>query len=297
MTQRERNLSVLVAAAAALWGGNLGWSRYRGVVDRNLSRQTTAEEKLADAKFAVARGEKARKSLDQWRRQSLPVNREVAESLYQDWLRKQVSEAGLNLTQLVDRSLASPSDVKEEASVELHIEGDLKSLVTLLKKIRTGGVLQRVSSATIVPNAQGDKLIATLVVDALILKGCERTDALPDMPPEAAPQAPDPQDQAIVDRNLFAAYKPPAPPTNPAATSKLSGMTYGERGWRCEVRNESGGAVTRYYPGDRIELGQFQGTFVEADGRRAVIETSSGKVEVRLGQSFAEATKVEPPAS
>src|SRR5688500_4706054 len=104
MTHREKLLTGAVAAAGVLWFGAQGITRYRDALQRNESLQGEAEVALTDAQTAEYRGQKARKQLNQWIGQSLPSNRDVAESLYQDWLRTQATDAGLEVVQLSDKS-------------------------------------------------------------------------------------------------------------------------------------------------------------------------------------------------
>src|SRR5215470_6077496 len=120
MTTREKKLSAAVAAVGLLWGGSRGLAAYREVLDRNMTEQNQAQDALSDARTAEARGLKARKDLNSWRRRSLPTNRDVAASLYQDWLRAQLTGAGLEVSQLTDKSTNRRHPQFVEVSVEAH---------------------------------------------------------------------------------------------------------------------------------------------------------------------------------
>lgn len=299
MTQREIKLTAAVAVAGALWAGSEGLKRYRAAVDRNTTIQADAATALDDANFAVKRGERARRRLQDWKARSLPTNPYVAESLYQDWLRKQLTEAGLKVTKLADSAPRTRSAHYGELSVAIEAEGDLPQLADFLYRFYTAPHLHRISAATISANKDAGKLTAAFNVDALILADGPRADALAEGPPQPLPHTLDEFRKRLMDRNLFAAYQPKSGdkasaggPDSEASGARLSGMTYGERGWRLDIRLKSD-EVIHFFQGDDISVGRFQGTIVELDRRRAVIETPAGRVEVRLGQNLGDAKPID----
>lgn len=303
MTQREKTLSAAVAAVGVLWAGAEGFKRYQAAVERNATVQADAEQALDDAEFAVARGERARRKLQTWKARSLPTNRDVAESLYQDWLRKQLSESGLKITKLADSAPRTRSPHYGELSVAIEAEGALPQMADFLYRFYTAPHLQRISSASISADKDGGKLTISCNVDAIILADGPRTDALAEDPPQTLPHTLDEFRKRLMDRNMFAAYqaKPDkgaegAGADPEAAGARLSGMTYGERGWRLDVRLKSE-EVQHFFQGDAISIGRFQGKIVELDRRRVVIETPAGRVELRLGQNLGEAKPVAGTAT
>ena len=298
MNQREKTLSVAVAAAGLLYAGQGGWQKYQAALERNSNQQLAAVDRLTDAQTALARGQKARKLLNRARRQSLPTNRAVAESLYQDWLRKELTLAGLTVSQLSDRSLRARGGDFEDVSIEVNGEGTLAQIADFLYRFASTGHLHRISAATLVPATpgNGDKVTATFTIDALILKDCERTDALAtDEKIDLAVPA-EKLRARIVDRNLFAVYKPTpkADPNAVAAGSIVSGMWYGERGWSFSVKTKDSPKLSSFHAGDDLEFGSFKGRVVDVDGRRVVVETAEGRREVRLGQNLGEAQPAAP---
>lgn len=294
MTQREKTLTAAVAAVGVLWAGSEGLKRYRVAVDRNTTVQTDAEQALDDANFAVARGERAHRRLQEWKARSLPANRDVAESLYQDWLRKQLTEAGLKITKLADSAPRTRSTYYGELSVAIEAEGALPQLADFLYRFYTSPHLHRISAATIAADKDG-KLTATFGVDALILADGPHADALAEGPPQPLPHSLDEFRKSLMDRNVFAAYQAKPDKASDAdaeaAGALLTGMTYGERGWRLDVKLKSD-EVQHFFQGDDINVGRFQGKVIELDRRRVVIETPAGRVELRLGQNLGEAKPV-----
>ncbi|MCC6491430.1 MAG: hypothetical protein IT424_00225 [Pirellulales bacterium] len=304
MTQREKMLGGAVATVGLLWFGTQGLIRYRSAMERNVNQQIEAERALSEAKAAINRGQHARRQLHKWALRSLPTDAEIAESLYQDWLRGQLTDAGLQVTQLNDRTGNDRNSQFGELSFEIRCEGPLADLAKFLYQFYSAAHLHRISSATITGGDGGQKLAISMTVDAMILPTCQRTDRLAEGQQQTLPASLDEYRSRIVDRNLFAAYAPkPADGAGggmsdaAAAAAKITGMTYGLGGWIMSVHAGESTDLQFFQQGDSLEFGSFKGKVVEIDGRRAIVETEKGRMEVRLGQSFAEATALQAPAA
>jgi hypothetical protein len=292
MTLREKRLAAAVAVAGALWAGTTGMKRYRDAVERNEGVAVKAADELADAEFALARGEKARHNLHEWRLRSLPTDRAVAKSLYQDWVRAQVTAAGLTVEQLVDKTLSRREDHFEELSLEVRAAGTMEQLANFLYTFYAAPHLHRIAGATLTPSEAGAKLTAVLNIDALILADCPRADKLAEGHEQELLQSQEEFRTSLVSRNIFTAHTPGASAAADLAKARFSGTTSDAEDLLMVITME-GAKTLRFRRGDTITVGKFTGTLVELDGRRAVIETPDGRVEVKLGQNLGEAKKVE----
>lgn len=302
MTSRERNLIGAVAAAGVLWFGSQGLTRYRDAVERNANKQTEAERALNEARTAELRGKRARKQVNEWRSQSLPTNRDVAESLYQDWLRTQLTGAGMTVTQIADKSGSARNPQFGEVAIEVRADGALPQLTDFLHRFYSGPHLHRISSATITAADGGQKLSLTMTAAALIMPDAKRADKLAegDPRPIEGVKSLDEIRQRLVDRNMFVAHTPKsgeATADASASEAEFTGAVYGSDGWQGWVRNKTSGQVSRFAEGDAVEFGSFKGKVVEIENRRMVIETDKGRVELRAGQNFSQTTLLAPPAA
>lgn len=302
MTTREKTLAVAVAGTALLWFGNRGLGRYRAAIDRNAGQQVQAEQALAEANAEVLLGQRARRQLRYWRERSLPTNPEIANSLYQDWLREQLTGAGLEVSQLAEKGSSTSRGQYEELTLDVTAAGTLAQVTDFLYRFYSAVHLHRISGATLTAADGGQKLTAIFTVGALILPECKRTDALAEGEPRPLPAPLEEIRTRLVSRNPFA---PPSvktatadgdKPDAEAAGAFVSGVTYGPRGWELAVKNKDA-EVKRFHTGDSIEFGRFKGTVVEIGDRRVVIETDKGKLEVRLGQNLGEAVALPGPAA
>jgi hypothetical protein len=293
MTRREKLLAGAVAATGVLWGAMQGLDRYRAAVDANESLAYKAGEALDDAEFAVARGERAKRRLIEWAKRSLPTDRDVAESLYQDWVRAQLVAAGLTVEALSDKTLSRRQPHFGELSLEARAAGTLEQLTDFLYKFYAAPHLHRLSAATITPSENGAKLTAVLGIDALILPDAPRSKELATADEQKLPQSLEEFKTSLASRNMFAPHTPADDGAGQANAARFSGVSSdGQGGWHMWVSTSQPAKTRRFKQGDKLEFGSFSGELVEIDERHAVIQTAKGRVEVRFGQTLGQATPV-----
>lgn len=300
MTTREKQLTVAVAAAGALWAGSQGWVRYRNAVDAAHEAQATAEQELAAAEVEVNRGRRARAQVVAWREQSLPTDVDVAESLYRDWLSGELKAAGLSVPQVSERARARVGEEAAELTFTVSAKGELKQWLDFFKRFRAAPHLHRLSEATLVPDDERKQLTGTLRVDALSLPDGRRQDKLAqaDESADADHEATGELIAAIDQRGPFRPYegKKKEKAESGADKAVVSGFYGGGIGWVVTIRQGDSNDIKRYTVGDKVKFGTFEATLVELDGRRVVYETPEGKFEVRLGQNFGQGQRIDEDA-
>jgi hypothetical protein len=295
MTHREKTLAGAVAAAGLLWFGTGALARYRDAVSRNDAVQADAQQALEDANMEVVAGQHARRQLRNWEARSLPSRIDVAESLYLDWLREQLTGAGLEVTQLAERSTTGRNQRYEEVGVDVTATGTLAQLTDFLYRFYSAVHLHRITEATLTGTDNGKKLSINLTVGALALPGANRKDKLAEGEPRPMTAPLEEVRTRLVARNLFA---PPSPQAGPGPDMESSdafftSATYGDQGWVMWLRMKKSGKSKTFHQGDDIEIGQFKGKIVEIEKRRVVISTDKGKVELRIGQALSEAVVID----
>lgn len=294
MTQREKILAGAVAGTVVLWGAMRGLDKYRAAVDANESKASKAATALDDAEFAVDRGERAKQRLIDWSKRALPTDRDVAKSLYQDWVRTQLSSSGLTVEQLSDKSFQRRETHYGELSLEARATGTLEQLTDFLFKFYSAPHLHRISAATITPAENGSKLTAVLSIDALILRDSTRTKELATGEGPKLAHTVDEFKTSLNGRNMFAPQTPGADPNAALAGAKFAtAVSDGDGGYHMWILTENPAKTRKFKVGDKLEFGTFTGKLVEVDTRHAVIETASGLMEVFAGQKLAEAKPVD----
>ncbi len=300
MNAREKYLAGAVAALVILWGGTVGWDRYQEALLRNENQQLAAEQELSQARAAAARGQRAQRLLADWRKQSLPTDLDIAKSLYQDWLRQQLIEAGLVVRELNENSSRSTQRHFNQATYVVNAQGALAELTDFLYRFYQSNHLHRISAATLTPTTTRRSLSVSLTVDALSLPDCRRTDRLAEGSSETLTEPLEKIRDLIVSRNVFLPYSPggsEGPSSRQvadnsdaeAAQAFITSMTYGEGGWQMSIRMRDSGRIRYFRQGDSIQIGHFSGKIVELDGRRAIVSSKSQKLVILLGQNLSQA--------
>ncbi|MCA9232463.1 MAG: hypothetical protein KDA57_17570 [Planctomycetales bacterium] len=298
MNSREKTLAIGVGALAVLWAGTMGVNGFRNAREANYRTLKNVKKELVLAEEADARGRKAQSRIQDWARQSLPTDLDVAKSLYEDWLREELTASGLYVSELADKSSGSGNKRFQEISFIMNAEGSLAQLSDFLYQFYRAGHLHRISKANLTPTKKGDILSISLSIDALSLQDCKRTDSLTERPSDLKLPPLEEIRQAIVDRNIFAVYQPLVSPDDELliseqdavlAQARFTGMTYGQGGWQMAIRMEDSGDLLFFRTGDPIEIGRLSGQIAELEGRHAVLILKNQRVLVRLGQYLSQA--------
>ncbi|MGW8257092.1 MAG: hypothetical protein ACWGMZ_06380, partial [Thermoguttaceae bacterium] len=181
-----------------------GWT-LADLRDRASLLEQNVEQKKSDAQ----KMQKAVDLLNQWQRRALPKDPEIARSLYQHWL------AGLADRNLQNTKLTflerQPSRRKVYSLFAFNIQSEatLEQLTKFLHEFYSAGHLHRIRFVNIQPVEKSSKLDLQITVEALSLPGSMQTDALSSEPGKRLKLPSwDDYKKDIVDRNVFAAYKP-----------------------------------------------------------------------------------------
>lgn len=294
MTKREKVLAgaVGVILGAVALSRGVGW--YRDTLDANRAELREVEQELSQARTAKLRGQRAVTRLRRWQRQSLPTNPDVASSLYEDWLQKQLSEAGVKVSDLKStKAMHAPNDRFQDFNFVVNAEGSLRQLTDFLSRFYRAGHLQRISRTSLAPAKNGDSLAIEMTIDARAMRDAPHADKLTDRESSLELPTIEALHTAISDRNLFSeSRKTTETPQNEADQAIVSGMILGEKGWQMSVRMQDSNKMLYFNAGDSIQVGQFSGTVSEIDGRKAVVNGANGDVQVYLGQKLSQAQPV-----
>jgi hypothetical protein len=301
MTQREKILAGAVGLMVVTWFGSAALTRYRDAVESNRAKLRAAEQQVSQARTAKLRGQRALTKLRRWQKQSLPTNTDIANSLYQDWLQKQLTEAGLKVADIKSSAaLRGPNDRTQQFTFAVTASGQLSQLVDFLSRFYRAGHLQRISRASLAHAKEGSDLAISLTVAAMSLRDSPRADTLSDLESQLPLPPLDELRAAIAKRELFSPFRDTKhaskPPANEADQAFVSGMTLGAEGWQMSVRLQDSGRMLYFRAGDSIQIGTFTGKVSEIDGRRAIVEQDGNQMQVQLGQSLGQAQPVAQQA-
>jgi hypothetical protein len=310
MQQRERILALSLGGIVAVLGLYWAFGKYQSMFAVRKSNLTTArqdvekkEKNLTVAKNAQDR----RKALE---KRSLPANKELAQSLYQQWLFAIVDDAELNDATVTPTPAQKTSKAYDAFMFNISGLGSIDQVTRLLYEFYSAGHLHQIKRLVILPADPG-MLSLNLTVEALMLPGADRKDVLTkESGNHLALASYSDYQKAIGARNVFAEYAPPkATPERPperkepaydlAKLAYITSFTVAADGRPQVWINERNlnNKVTRLHEGDTFQIGPLSGSVKKIDFERRQVELEiDGKPAMftwdkSLGEALAEQKK------
>ena len=309
MTPREKKLAVIVAGILGLMALWSGWGKIDAAFTQRENQLDALRREARKRQQVVREGERAEARRAEYRRRSLPANRELAMFQYRSWLRQLIDSAGWSDVDLRPQQVPARRGVYERLAFSISGRGSLSSLVKFLHAFYQTDHLHQVRRLDLQPAAAGGgKLDIVLLVEALSLPDAVQKDSLKPVEKPARPLAPlASYETSIVGRNLFAPYVPPPPPKPPVKVEVVKETpkppppkpTFDEAKFAyltAIVQNVSGelqawvqvrttGETLRLQVGDPIRLGSLSGKVVRIDAQQAIFAFGADYLLVTLGES------------
>ncbi|MGA2619003.1 MAG: hypothetical protein ABSF26_15445 [Thermoguttaceae bacterium] len=209
----QRRERILAAATGGLVLLVAVWLLFLAGDSRSAAALVTDRDRLA------AEVEKKQKELDLagrdakrlagWQRRSLPAETATARSLYQNWLRGLAARVGFRQLTIESKEVEARRSMFTRLSFILHGRASLSDLTEFLYAFYSAGHLHQIRQLDVKPVERSGALDVNLTVEALALPGADSKDRLSPEPGRGLRLAkPADYRQAIVARNLFAAYSP-----------------------------------------------------------------------------------------
>lgn len=210
MNSRERILAVAISSMLVL--GALYYlfdSLEQGFHTRRQAIAKLEQQKL-DLERRVRSGKQARTRWVEYRDRSLPADRELARSLYQKWLLKEVESVGMSNVTINGVPTTSRGDAVHVHAFKVTCKGNIEQLTKWLHSFYSTDMLHRLRQLTIKPQNDSKLLDLTISLEAASLIDADQQE-LPTTPSKRLQrEGLAPYVAAIVGRNVFApANQPP----------------------------------------------------------------------------------------
>ena len=313
MLQREKNLALGVGG---LLGLLLLWFAYDGIsaaFSRREAQLDNLRKKLSGRETQIKLAREQTKKLRTLEQMSLPTDRDVATSLYQHWLESLVEKSKFSNWGVRPTGTVAVKDGGfEKLTFSLNADGSLEGIVAFLFDFYRADSLHKIQGLSIKASDSDKKssLQLQLSVEALVLSTAARKDGLNSgeskrlLESEFAKYK-----DAIVGRNLFAAYKPPPPPTpprvervveapappprprepDPAAFAKVTSILASEKDAEVWILAQLTGKTLKLRVGDTFDVGTVKGEITAIDQDRVEMNLNGARTTVLLGQNLRDA--------
>jgi hypothetical protein len=213
MQPRERVLALGLGVTVGLIVLYWGFGQYQSMFSKREGTVANLEKQVSGKETKLLLIERAVRRRTALEKRSLPTNPVAAQSLYLNWLFGLVNEK-LTLPSVTPRNVVGRPKAFQPLAFEVKGQGDLATIVKVLHDFYAANHLHQVTMLNIKPQDKTDKLNLTMHIESIILPGTKRKDTLTIEPGDNLALASfDDYKKAIVERNLFAEYKPPQQPT------------------------------------------------------------------------------------
>jgi hypothetical protein len=311
MNKREKILAGVVFALVALMGLRHFYGQYADALRARRADVQSAKVKLQESNLKLVEGRHAVQQLENWQKQSLPANTERAFTLYKAWLMDKAKAAGLNVTDIKVSPTASNSTAYTAVGYNMVANGSLSAITKMLYEFYHSPQLQQVTRLQLSRPPGSSQLNINLDVEALSLKGAIATDEMPKGESKRLKLAKVADyEKTFSERNLVAAYKPPAPPTPPgekreppkppafddAEFAMFTGTVGPPDELQAWINVRTTGEMLHVKAGDPVKVGTLEGEIVSVEPRMLVLKTGDKKFEIALGQSLRKGKEITTSA-
>jgi hypothetical protein len=211
MTPREKQLAVVTAVLLVLLGGYLTWNEVSALFTRRSATIANLRGDISDKELQIEKGRRGDRRLDVYETRSLPSDRELARSVYQDWLLDLVEQSDLEEANVNALAEYADNAVFHRLTFSISGRGRLDQITRLLHRFYEHDHLHLIRRLQLAPIKDSRKLDLSMNVEAVVLPASQNAARLtgqynPWLAGRDAEQFVD----TIVARNIFApANHPP----------------------------------------------------------------------------------------
>jgi len=171
MTPREKKLAALTGIMVLMLCGFFVWNQVSTQLKQRHNAITSLDLEIAGKQLILKKGRQATTRLAEYEQRSLPADREVARSIYQDWLLDLAKQVNLE-----EANVKAPGDYTNEGvfyrlTFNVSGIGHLDQIVAMIQRIYEFDHLHLIRRLTIVPIKDGRKLELAFSIEAAVLPG------------------------------------------------------------------------------------------------------------------------------
>ncbi len=291
LQKREKVLAAIVGVLLLVVAGRMGAHVLYSPLSLRQAEVEALAQRIADRQAKVEAALPAQARLAEYRRRSLPSDPQAARSLYQNWLLELTDRIKLKGRKVESSDGRVVKGIYHNLPFTVRGEGSLEQLVQFLYEFYSAGHLHRIRRLSIKPQENSADLEMTIAIEALALADADRRDKLTTLPGNRlAHQDLNAYRKNIVERNLFAPYRPPAvtqrpqpretpkppQPLDPSQFAYVTAIVQVDGQAQVWVKARTKDENYRLREGQRLEIGSFKGVISRIADRHVEI-TVDGK--------------------
>lgn len=284
-SNRQKILLGFLALMGILRGGDYVLNTMiQGPLDKLRTEREALKVEIEKREKLLGDARKAGKRIEIWQQQSLPADLETARSLYRNWLLKVIREAKLQNANVDSGSPANRYGLYRAMPFDVKARGTLAQLTAALFRFGSSDQLHEIKSLRLTPIGQTGQFDISLGVEALIIPGTKRKTLSTGKAKLLASSTA--RDYSIIAKDNF--FGIGISHQDPMKMTILSAVTVRNDipvAWFTELIT---GKVTKVGPDETFETVALSGRIVQVDDTSVSIETGGQRLQMTIGQSFAE---------
>ncbi len=290
--RRQQILAGVLVAMLLYFGGESVWeTQVRSRLNEQESRLAEMAEKLEKRTKLFRKTKKLKPKIQEWERQALSEDSETARSLYRHWLLTLIRDARLQNSRVDARSPRSRRGYRV-LSVSASARGSLQQIVDALFAFENADLLHKIVSIRLVPRGSGGQFELSMEIEAIMMPGVKRDHLAPGRIQRTV--SADRRAYDVIARdNIFGIA---VDHRDPMQMTRLTGVTSRNGVLLAWITEEISDQVHRLPEGAEFDTAALRGRIVHIDQDRVTIETGGRRIQMAIGESFAQA-RIVPEAA
>lgn len=288
---RKTLLLIALAGLGLYFGGDYALQSY---VEGPLKQKQSDKEKLRDRiqkkKKDLAKAKSAAKKLEKMEMASLPSDHEIARSLYRTWLLELVEKAELHAPHVESGAATGRKGLYDTLGFSVRGKGTLQQVVRFLYNFNCRGHLHRIQQMSLTPLGKTGNLDVIISIEALILPGADRKDALSTLTANRLRHKSLADYRIISQRNFFGA----GGETDPSQQAFLTAVTRDNGQPVIWITLRGQDKLVKLQIGGHFEIGQFNATIIDILDDDVIFDSYGERWLLSVGEPLSEALAVPP---
>jgi hypothetical protein len=174
MNRRERLLAGSIACLALIMALYFVWTSASAALHQRNSTLANLRKQLQEQERTLTKADRATRQLAELQRRSLPTDRELATSLYQQWLLNLIDRIGFVDPSVLVTDRRTRSGYFDQSRFEINAYATLDQLTEFLAAFYSSGDLHRIQLLSIKPVKDSHQLDLSIAVETISLPGAQR---------------------------------------------------------------------------------------------------------------------------
>jgi len=300
LRKREKILAILAGGLVVVLAGGFLMSGSQVSTSELVAERDRLSSEVEKQNALIRKAKRLQTQLSAWQRRSLPTDRAMAQSLYQNWLLGMMESHQLHRLDVKPGDVRSHRDIYDLFPFSVRFQSTQEELVRFLHEFYSAGNLDEIRHLSVKPSDNAGQLDVMLSIEAVSLAGADRRDKLTLEPGKRLSRSDGMEYvQTIGQRKIFAPYsaplaerppefKPDPPKFDVAKYAYLTAVTESQGRPQAWLHVRTTGQTFFLHEGDAFKIAENDVKVRRIGHREAELEIAGMRYTVSLGANVRE---------